>query len=326
MEPSVSIVPTVIASSEPSISSIPSIQLAYEPTQKPSFTPSIPLIPSIQPTLTSFVPSSSPLLQRHAQIVGLKVTLRGIYFIQNWREWEETTSNIFNDFYNRSGYDLKDISVEISITDFMVAYNSTKKSRRKLNAGNDKYRRLRSEPLVTITFSQDLYYRSRDPILTLSGGELATYPLSTEANREKYVAGLKLMDSFYEDLWEVSEITAPNQWYVSEIIASSNSSELAPPEPDPSKKMLLIVIGVLSGLLCLAVLTGYEYYQKANTDLNSSPNDGNEVTPPEGTKIAVAETDSLSQVLDVDQIVPTINGVCNDDETTMTIRTMEITH
>jgi hypothetical protein len=322
MEPSVSIIPTVTASSEPSISSIPIIQLAYEPTQKPSFTPSIPLIPSIQPTLASFFPSSSPLLQRHAQIVGLKVTLKGINFIQNWREWEETTSNIFNDFYNRSGYDLKDISVEISITDFMVAYNSTK-NRRRLNAGNDKYRRLRSEPLVTITFSQDLYYRSRDPILTLPGGELATYPLSTEANREKYVAGLKLMDSFYEDLWEVSEITAPNQWYVSEIIASSNSSELAPPEPDPSKKMLLIVIGVLSGLLCLAVLTGYEYYQKANTDLNSSPNDGNEVAPPVGTKIAVAETDSLSQVLDVDQIVPTINGVCNDDETTMTIRTME---
>ena len=86
------------------------------------------------------------------------MTLKGINFIQNRREWEKSTSNIFNEIYNRSGYDLKDIRVEISITDIMVAFNSTK-SRRRLNAGNDKYRRLRSEPLVTITFSQDLYYK-----------------------------------------------------------------------------------------------------------------------------------------------------------------------
>jgi hypothetical protein len=293
------------------------------------------------------------------------VTLKGINFIQNRREWEKSTSNIFNEIYNRSGYDLKDIRVEISITDIMVAFNSTK-SRRRLNAGNDKYRRLRSEPLVTITFSQDLYYRSQDP-LAISYEQLATYPLSTKANREKYMAGLKFVDSYYKDLWEVSEITAPNQWEMSEIIASSNSIELASPEPDPSKKTLVIVIGVLSGLLCLAILTGYEYYQKANTVLNSSSNDRNEVVPPENIKIVVTQTDSMSQLyydvnqispavidgglgtnepvapvedmntavaetdsppqsLDGDQIITTVNDgeVGNDDdETVMTIRTIE---
>jgi hypothetical protein len=245
------------------------------------------------------------------------VTFKGINFIQNRREWEKSTSNIFNEIYNRSGYDLKDIRVEISITDIMVAFNSTK-SRRRLNAGNDnKYRRLRSEPLVTITFSQDLYYRSRDPILAISYEQLATYPLSTEANREKYMARLKLVDSYYEDLWEVSEITAPNQWEVSEIIASSTSSELASPEPDPSKKTLVIVIGVLSGLLCLAILTGYEYYQKANTVLkNSSSNDRNEVAPPENMKIVVTQTDSMSQLYyDLNQISPAvIDGGVGTDE------------
>lgn len=262
----------------------------------------------------SFFPSSSPSLQGHVQIVGLKVILRGINFIQNRHKWEESTANIFNEIYNSSGYDL-DVRVELSITDILVAFNSTKS--RRLNAGNDKYRRLRSEPLVTITFSQDLYYSSRDSILAISFEKLATYPLSTEANREKYMAGLKLVDSYYEDLWKISEITEPNQWEMSESIASSNINKLVPPGPDPSKKTLVIVIGVLLGLLCLAILTGYEYYQTSNTLSNCSSNDRNEVAPIEDMKIVVAERDSPSQLYDgCDQIFPTVidRRVGNDDE------------
>lgn len=244
--PSVSAHPSLTPSSTPT--SIPSEKSSSVPTTNPSFSPSVSSIPSAKPSRS---PTEMP-LQGPIQTTGLTVTLFGVESIENRPAWEELTSTVFSEFYNE-GPDLDDARAVVMIT------NVTKTMifvRRRLYRKDNEKRILLSNPSVTVTYVQDLFYGSRDPTSAMTSGQLAKYPLSVVTNRERYVGRLKILNG-YEDLTNVSGI-----------------SHVVPLDPPVKKSPVGATFGILFGVIMVAVaLFAFAYHLK---HLGESPMKNND--------------------------------------------------
>ena len=243
--PSPSVSPTTAAPTEADATTKPTISPVVStesPTQAPQEGTATP---------TSFV--SSPPTTPGSELLGpitttgLKMILKGQCSIPNNSEYEQSTGDAFVDAYDNSS-DLYDTKVEITISNTA----GTCESSRRLNGGSRLLQA--SDPSVEVTYTQTMYYRTRDT--GLSTNEIFTYPLSTEPLRDQYIGELKLLDG-YEDLTAVSTIS---------ISDDSNKGVDGGNDAGGLSTGAIIGIACGGGAALIMLIAGYVYYKKKNND------------------------------------------------------------
>ena len=243
--PSPSVSPTTAAPTEADATTKPTVSPVVStesPTQSPQEGTATP---------TSFV--SSPPTTPGSELLGpitttgLKMVLKGQCSIPNNSEYEQSTGDAFVDAYDNSS-DLYDTKVEITISNTA----GTCESSRRLSGGSRSLQA--SDPSVEVTYTQTMYYRTRDT--GLSTNEIFTYPLSTEPLRDQYIGELKLLDG-YEDLTAVSTIS---------ISDDSNKGVDGGNDAGGMSTGAIIGIACGGGAALIMLIAGYVYYKKKNND------------------------------------------------------------
>ncbi|KAL7552181.1 hypothetical protein ACHAWF_015400 [Thalassiosira exigua] len=220
--------PTSSPTAEPSYSNAPSASptgspsTSTEPTTSPSLSPSITRDPSQIPSVSSAPTSKS--LQK-----GMTLTLGGVRYVPDVKEWERATARFFQKRYNRAGGNdeeersgLTDARVDVALSEQNTQREQGRAARRRLGWHFERTVRAlqQREVSVAVTYAQITSYASRDE--ELSDREMLKYPLATEEDREAYVETLRTSLSGYESLTSASGIGTP---YDSDLDGATGGTE-----------------------------------------------------------------------------------------------------
>jgi len=224
-----------------------------EPTSFPVDTPA-PTIETGQPT-DSGTASPTSVLIGPIESAGLSVTLIGIRVLPDIEEWELATGNFYNQQYDKDrgvGSGVYGVNAKIVYTG-QAGSEPTRRRNRRLNENTT--RELQTNSLV-VTYTQITTYRTDDPNLNIE--QIIEMPLQTPVQRDRYVGTLKRTNNGYDQLTDVSGITATDDIPIDNPDSGKDGTEAA----GGGGLSTGVIAGIAAGgAVVVALAAGLLYYR-----------------------------------------------------------------